>query len=323
MANRRDLLLAALAIAAVPAMAEAPYPNRPIRLIVPYPAGGVTDGVARPLAELMRKQLSQPVIVDNRAGANASVGARAVAGAAPDGYTLLLASNASIVNNPLLYKNLGYSPERDLKVISVLTEVPLVLVVTNDLPVRDLGELVAYLRSRPGKLNYASPGIGNPLHLAFEMFNAAYGLNVSHIPYSGNRATTTAMLTGDVQVMFDTVGTSLPFIKAGKTRALAVTSRERLAVLPNVPTLAESGLPTFRASTWFGLAVPSHTPPEIVARLSAAADLALKDTGFRSGFSDQGMLLQPQRSSIEIDRFIEADRQNWGAVITARNIRLD
>ncbi|MGX6570090.1 Bug family tripartite tricarboxylate transporter substrate binding protein [Cupriavidus necator] len=303
--------------------AQAAYPDRPIKLVVPYTPGGSTDQFGRALADGMSRQLGQTVVVENRPGAATMIGTTSVARAPADGYTMVLATNGSMVLNPMLYKKINYDPPKDFKIFSIGAEVPLVVVTNSKVPTSNIREFAAYAKAAGGKLNYGSVGLGNALQLATEMLKTELGISVTHVPYNGSAPALSALLANDVQLMVDVVSTSLPHIKAGKLKALAVTGRTRLDVLPDVPTVAEGGYPNFQAATWFGLAVPAQTPPDAVARLQAAAAHVLKDAQFRSTFSALGLVVQAPRTQAEIDRYIEADREHWGKVIKANNISLD
>ncbi|GAA0843994.1 MAG: ABC transporter substrate-binding protein [Cupriavidus sp.] len=322
--NRRILLMlaAALGVAVAAPATFAAWPERPIKLVVPYTPGGSTDQFGRALAEGMTRGLKQPVVVENRPGANTMVGTQSVARAQPDGYTVLMGTSASMVLNPLLYKKTGYDP-KDFKVILIGIEVPLVVVTNNQVQASNLKDFAAYAKAAGGKLNYSSVGLGNPLQLATEMLKSELGIDMTHVPYNGSAPALSALLANDVQLMVDVVSTSLPHIKAGKLKALAVTGRSRLEVLPNVPTVAESGHPNFHAATWFGLAVPAQTPPEAVAKLQAAASHVLTEAAFRNTFSALGLLVQAPRTQAEIDRYVAADRESWGKVIRDNHISLD
>jgi tripartite-type tricarboxylate transporter receptor subunit TctC len=311
----------ALAIGHAPATFAA-WPERPVKLVVPYTPGGSTDQFGRALAEGMARDLKQPVVVENRPGANTMVGTQSVARAQPDGYTMLMGTSASMVLNPMLYKKTGYDP-KDFKVIAIGIEVPLVVVTNTQVPAANIRDFAAYAKAAGGKLNYSSVGLGNPLQLATEMLKSELGIDMTHVPYNGSAPALSALLANDTQLMVDVVSTSLPHIKAGKLKALAVTSNARLDVLPNVPTVAESGYPGFHAATWFGLAVPAQTPSEAVARLQAAAARVLVDPQFRSTFGALGLVVQAPRTQAEIDRYVAADRDNWGKVIRANHISLD
>ncbi|MGO4326987.1 Bug family tripartite tricarboxylate transporter substrate binding protein [Cupriavidus sp. 2TAF22] len=316
-------MLGAGALACAQLATAGAFPDRPVKLVVPYTPGGSADQLARALADGMGRELKQPVVVENRPGANTMIAATGVARTAADGYTVLLASNASMVLNPMLYKKVNYDARRDFKVISVAAELPLVVVTNTQVPAANVREFASYAKANAGKLNYASVGLGNPLQLATEMLKTELGINLTHVPYNGSAPALAALLANDVQLMIDVVSTSLPHIKAGKLKALAVTSKERLEVLPDVPTVAESGHPNYQAATWFGLAVPAQTPPEAIARLQAAAAKATGDAQFRQTFAALGLVIQRPRDSAEVQRYVDADRARWGGVIQANHISLD
>ncbi|CAB3901890.1 hypothetical protein LMG26858_04280 [Achromobacter anxifer] len=319
----RRIASAAILALAMPAAALAAFPEKPVKLVVPYTPGGSADQLARVLAEGLSRELGQTVVVENKPGANTMVAATQVARSAPDGYTVFLASNASMVLNPMLYQRISYDAARDFHVLSIAAELPLVVVANNEVPAATLSDFVAYAKARPGKLNYASVGIGNPLQLATELLKSRTGMDVAHIPYNGSAPALTSLMSNDTQLMVDVVSTSLPLVRERKIKALAVTTSERLAVLPDVPTVAESGFPGFRAATWFGLAVPRATPPAETQRLQAAVDKVLKDPAFRGRFEPLGLVIQAPRSQADIDAYVQEDRQRWGAVIEANHIKLD
>jgi len=307
---------AALTLLATPALAQ----SRPVRLIAPYAPGGVTDQLARAWAEILSRELAQAVVVENRPGANTIIGTEAVARAPADGQTLLMASGASMVLNPLLYRRLPYDAQRDLTTLGMLVETPLVMVVPPGLGVASPREFVELARVRA--LNSASVGVGNPIHLAAELFRAAAGIELQNVVYPGSAPALTALLAGDVQVMFDVVLTALPFVRDGRLRALAVTTRERLSVLPDVPTVAET-FPGYEATTWFGLAAPRGLPAETEARLRAAIAVVQADAGLRARFGGLGLIMLPVRDAPGIEAVLATERQRWGAVIRARNIVLE
>ncbi len=306
---------------ALPAAAQT-WPPRPLRLVVPYAPGGVTDILGRATAAGLGAQLGQPVTVENRPGANTIIGAQAVAQAAPDGLTLLMASGASIVLNPMLYRQLPYDAARDLAVAGIIVETPLVMVVPPSLPARSVAEFVAYAKARPDAVNYASVGLGNPIQLAAELFAMGAGIGMTNVVYPGSAPSLLALAAGEVQVMFDVIGTSLPQIREGRLRALAVTTRERLAVLPDVPTVAESGLPGYQAATWFGLALPRAVPEPVMARLRAALAAVQQDAEFARRFGDLGLAVQPPREPAAIEAYLAEERERWGGVIKAKGISL-
>ena len=323
-ATRRAVLGAAGIALAGGARAQSGWtPDRPLRLVVPYAPGGTTDVLGRAIAERLTRELGQTVVVENRPGANTIIGTQAVAQAAPDGHTLLMASGASMVLNPLLYRRLPYDADRDLVTLSVAVETPLIVVVPPSLPARSLAEFVAHARTRPGGLNYASVGLGNPIQLAAEMFRASAGIEMTNIVYPGSAPALTALLAGDVQVMFDVILTSLPMVRDNRLRALAVTTRNRVPVLPDVPTVAEQGFPGYEATTWFGVAAPRGIPAPVAARLRTALAAVQSDEGFRSRFDALGLVVQPPRDAAALDALIAAERARWGEVIRARGIVLD
>lgn len=307
---------AALLLLATPAIAQ----SRPIRLIAPYAPGGVTDQLARAWAEILARELGQAVVVENRPGANTIIGTEAVARAAPDGQTLLMASGASMVLNPLLYRRLPYDAERDLITLGMLVETPLLMVVPPSLGVANPREFAELARRRA--LNSASVGVGNPIHLAAELFRAAAGIELQNVVYPGSAPALTALLAGDVQVMFDVVLTALPFVRDGRLRALAVTTRERLAVLPEVPTVAET-FPGYEATTWFGLAAPRGLPADVESRLRAAIAVVQVDAGLRARFGGLGLTMLPARDADAIGTTLAGERSRWGDVIRGRGIVLE
>ncbi|MBO1014746.1 tripartite tricarboxylate transporter substrate binding protein [Achromobacter sp. SD115] len=323
--NHRLRRIAAATIFALagPSAALAAFPDKPVKLVVPYTPGGSADQLSRVLAEGMSRDLGQPVVVENKPGANTMIAATQVARSAPDGYTVFLASNASMVLNPMLYQRIAYDAARDFRVLGIAAELPLVVVANNEVPAGSLAEFVTYAKAQPGKLNYASVGIGNPLQLATELLKSRTGMDVAHIPYNGSAPALTSLMGNDTQLMVDVVSTSLPLVRERKIKALAVTTGERLAVLPEVPTVAESGFPGFRAATWFGLAVPRAVPQAEAQRLQAALDKVLKDPAFRGRFEPLGLVIQAPRSQADVDAYVQEDRQRWGAVIEANHIKLD
>ena len=309
-----------LAMLPMPALAQA-WPTRPLRLVCPYAPGGTTDQLARAIAELLARALGQPVLVENRAGANTIIGTQAVAQSAADGQTLLMASGASMVLNPLLYRRLPYDAARDLTTLAVMVETPLVMVVPATLPVRDVADFVALARRQP--VNFASVGVGNPIHLAAELFRAAAGIEMQNVVYPGSAPALTALLAGDVQVIFDVVLTALPFIRGGRLRAVAVTTAARLAVLPDLPTVAETGYPGYEATTWFGVAAPRGLAPDVEARLRSALATVQTDPGFQARFGALGLVMLPPAEPQAIEACLAREAARWGSVIHARGIVLE
>jgi tripartite-type tricarboxylate transporter receptor subunit TctC len=315
-------LVGALAFAAPPAHA-AEYPVRPIKLIVPYAAGGPTDVLGRMVGEYLSRDLKQPVVVENKAGAQGAIGAEAAARSEPDGYTLFFTAASIFVLNPLLYKKLPYDPTRDFRLLALVTDLPVVMEIHPSVPAKTVAEFVAYARQNPGKLNFGSAGTGGTIHLAGEMFKQMAGIDMVHVAYKGAGPALTDLLSGNIQLMFDTLGTALPPVKSGMLRPLAVSSKQRLPDLPDVPTFAESGYPDFTVSVWYGISAPSKVPDEIAQKISASIDRALNDDAFRASLAKIGFPPLRPRSAAAIDEFIEADRARWAAVIKSQNISLD
>lgn len=303
--------------------ARADYPERSVKLIVPYAPAGVSDGLARILAEGMAKELGQPVVIENKPGANTRIATQMVARARPDGYTLLLSSSASMVLNPLLYKKVGYSPVGDFRQLAILAEVPLVVVTNPQSKVATLTEFAQAAKAQNGRWNYASVGLGNPLQLTTEMLKSELAIDLAHVPYNGSAPALASLLANETQLMVDVLATSLPHIRAGKLQALAVTSDRRNKLLPQVPTVAESGYPEFRAATWFGIAAPSGTPPAVLTKLQMVVANASSSAAIAAWADVQGLVLQPPRSDVELLRYIERDRSSWEKTIRARNIVLE
>jgi len=311
----------ALFVAAAGHAAE--FPARPLRLVVPYAAGGPTDVVGRVVADFLSKDLKQAAFVENKPGAQGAIGSEAVARGDADGYTLLVVSGSMFVLNPMLYKKLAYDPDRDFRTLAVITEDPLVMEVHPSVPAKSVAEFVAYAKQNPGKLSFSSAGTGGVIHLAGEMFKQMAGIEMTHVPYKGAGPAMVDLLAGNVQVMFDSFGTALPAVTAGSLRALGVSSAQRRRELPDVPTMAESGFPDYLVSVWFAIAVPARVPDHVAVILKQSLDRALNDDGFRASLERIGYSVKRPQSAAEITRFIEADRARWSAVVKARNISLD
>ncbi|WP_246785127.1 tripartite tricarboxylate transporter substrate binding protein [Bradyrhizobium sp. S69] len=315
-------LIALLAMMASDARA-ADYPAHPIKLVVPYVAGGPTDLFGRLVGDFLGRDLKQPVIIENKAGAQGAIGAEAVARSEPDGYTLFVTAGSILVLNPMLYKKLSYDPVRDFRMLAIMTDAPVVMEVHPSVPARTVAEFVAYARQNPGKINFGSAGTGGTIHLAGEMFKQITGIEMTHVPYKGAGPALADLLAGNIQVMFDTMSTALPPIRSGSVRALAVSSEQRSPDLPDVPTMAESGYPEYRVSVWYGIAAPAKLPDDIAARISASLDRAMNDDAFRAQLEKIGFPVFRPRSAAAIKEFIDADRARWSAVIKAQNISLD
>ena len=316
-------LLIAAALAATPNASAADYPTRPIKLVVPYAAGGPTDVLGRLVGEFLGRDLKQPVIVENKAGAHGAIGAEAVARSEPDGYTLFVTAASIIVLNPMLYKKLSYDPVKDFRMLALVTDLPVVMEVHPSVPAKTVAEFVAYAKQNPGKINFGSAGTGGTIHLAGEMFKQIAGVDMVHVPYKGAGPALTDLISGNIQVMFDTLSTALPPVKGGLVRALAVSSEKRSADLPDVPTIVESGYPDYRVSVWYGIAAPAKLPDDVAQKIGASLDRALNDDAFRASLERIGFPVFRPRSAAAIAEFIDADRARWSAVIKTQNISLD
>jgi len=278
--------------------------------------------LGRLVADYLGRDLKQTVIVENKPGAQGAIGAEAVARADPDGYTLFVAAGSIIVLNPM-YKKLSYDPVKDFRMLALVTDLPVVMEIHPSVPAKTVAEFVAYAKQNPGKLNFGSAGTGGTIHLAGEMFKQMAGIEMTHVPYKGAGPALTDLLSGNIQVMFDSMGTALPPVKAGLLRPLGVSSTQRSPDLPDVPTIAESGYPDYAVSVWYGIVAPSKLPDEIARNISASLDRALNDDTFRASLEKIGFPVFRPRSAAAITEFIDADRARWSAVIRAQNISLD
>ncbi len=281
-------VLIVLASALTGECAAQTYPSGPLRIVVPFPPGGSTDGLGRMIAQKLNERFRQPVVVENRGGANGTIGAAFVAKAPADGHTLLLVQ-PGFASNPSLYKNLPYDQARDLAPVSHLASGPLVLVVHPSLPAKSVKELIALAKSRPGELNYASPGAGSLNHLTAELFNLTTSIKMTHIPYKGGGPALIDVLSGRVPIYYTNLVTSLPHLKSGRLRALGVTTLQRSPIAPELPTIAEAGLRGFDMSAWFGLLVPSATPRDMIAKLQQEVTLILHQAEFKERLAADGM----------------------------------
>ena len=310
-------------LAATQVSHAADYPTRAIKFVVPYVAGGPTDAQARLFGEYLARDLKQSVYVENKGGAQGAIGAEAVAHGDPDGYTLLFTTSSVIELNPVLYKKLSYDPARELRILGILTEVPMIMIVHPSVPAKTIAEFIDYAKKNPGKLNFGSPGNGSIGQLAGEMFKQQAGIEMTHVPYKGAGAALTDLLSGQIQVMFESIGISLPPVQAGLVRALGVSSTERIAELPDLPTIAEAGHPGYRVSVWYGIAAPAGMPAEAAQKISASMNRALDDEAFRASLTRAGF--PPLRASSEasLKQFVDADRARWLDVVKKLNFSLD
>ncbi|OZI77529.1 Bug family tripartite tricarboxylate transporter substrate binding protein [Bordetella genomosp. 12] len=297
------------------------YPDHPVKWVVPFPPGGAMDAIARTLGESMGRALNTTFIVENRAGAGGNIGAMAVARAAPDGYTIMIAANGMAVN-PALYKDMGYDPQKDFTPLSLLAVVPNVL-VTNPArnPANSVAEVIAQAKARPGHDTFASAGVGTSIHLAGELFVAMTGVDMLHVPYKGSGPAMADLLGGQVDYMFDSVTSAKPHIQSGKLKALGVTTRQRSSALPDVPTLAEAGVPGYELLPWFGAFAPAGTPPAVVARLNDAMRQAMADPKVRETLNAIGA--EPIGSRPEqLSAHLAKETDLWARLVKERNIKI-
>jgi tripartite-type tricarboxylate transporter receptor subunit TctC len=296
------------------------YPAKPIHLIVPFPPGGATDILARSVAERLSARLAQPVIIDNKPGAGANIGAEAAAKSAPDGYTLLMGSVASHSISLSYYRKLGYDIRRDLTPISMAGYITNVLVVTPNLPVNSVKELIALAKAKPGQLNFASSGTGGLIHLTGELFKQMAGIDIVHVPYKGTALFLPDLMKGDIAMSLDTLPPHLPHIKAGKLRALAVTTRQRSPVMPDLPTMAEAGLPGFESVAIYALFAPAGTPKDIIALLNREANVVLQQADLRDRLAGQGIEIAGSTPEA-VQAVVVEEVAKWARVIKQGNIQ--
>lgn len=311
----RSSLAAAVAgslLALAAASAGAAYPERAIHIIVPYPPGGLTDAVARQVGKSLSDRVRQPVVIENVGGGGGNIGAARAARSPADGYTLYIGNNATVGINTLIYKQLPFDPIKDLAPIALVAESQTVLVVHPSLPVKNVAELVAYAKARPGQLNFGSTGTGGLSHLAGEMLTSSAGIQMTHIPYKGTGPALTDLLAGQIQLMFN--DTVIPHIKSGKLRALAVTGNSRWAQLPDVPTLAELGVAGYETYNWFGILAPAGTPADVVAFLNRELVAVMKDPAMREWMQSRGAEAV-SGSTDEFAAYIRKDLEKWSRVV--------
>lgn len=301
-------------------VATAAYPEKPVRLVVPSVPGGGTDTTMRILAPKLGELLGQQIVIDNRGGAAGNIGAEAVARSAPDGYTLLAVVSSHTIN-PHLMTKVPFDIERDFAPISLAIRLPNVLVSNPSLPVRTMKELIAFIRARPGQLQYASAGFGSNPHLMMELFTSMAGVKMVHVPYKGAGPAFTDVIAGHVHVMAGNILSALPHIRSGRIRAYGLTSATRSSGAPEIPTIAEAGLPGYEAIQWFGVAAPAGTPRDIVTRLHAAVVQTLADPGIAQRFVSGGADVAPSKSPEAFADFMRAEYVKWGKVIKSANIK--
>jgi tripartite-type tricarboxylate transporter receptor subunit TctC len=296
------------------------YPNRPIRLIVPAGAGGPTDILARLMGDFLSQRFGQPVVIDNRPGAGTNIGTQAVINAEPDGYTLLVTTHANAIN-PTLYRNLQFNFLKQMVLIASIAQVPNFVEVTPSLPVKTISELIAHAKANPGKINFASTGHGTSAHLAGELFKSLAKIDIVHVPYRSSGPALTDLMSGQVQLMFDSMPASLPHVKAGKLRALAVTSAQRVDALPDVPTVSET-VPGYVISGWFGVGAPAGTPQAIVDRLNREVTAGLENPKIRARLADLSATPHVVTPA-EYRKFVEAETEKWGKIVKASGATID
>jgi tripartite-type tricarboxylate transporter receptor subunit TctC len=318
MSPRLLVLAAALFAAALPSLAQS-WPNRTVKIVVPFPAGGPTDVLTRVLAEKLGTQLGQPVVVENKPGAGGSIGADFVAKSPADGYTLVMATTSTHSIGPNLGK-LAYDPVKDFTPVVWVGNATNILVVSNHVPAANVQELIALARKDPGKFNYATSGIGTISHLTSELFASMAGLKLTHVPYKGTQQSIPDMMSGQVAILFDNVMTAQPNIKAGKVKGIAISSSVRSPLVPDLPTVAESGLPGFQSLVWFGLLGPANTPKTVVDRVNAEMNKALQLSDIQARFTQMGF--EPAGgTAADFAQAIQRDSQKWSKVIKDAGVK--
>jgi tripartite-type tricarboxylate transporter receptor subunit TctC len=322
--GRQLTRIAALALAlgtASGALAQGAYPTKPVKIVVPYSAGGPADIYARFVGDRLQKATGQPFVIENRPGAGAIIGTDAVAKSTPDGYTLLMMSNTHTVNESLFTRK-PYTLLRDLAPIAPVNYSDLILVVHPSVPANNLKELIALAKAKPGELNYASSGPGTPYHMAGELFKAMAGIDVVHVPHKGSAEARTSVLAGNVQMMFDAITTMAPLVQSGKVRAIATSGKTRSSIMPNVPTLSEAGLPGYDAVIWLGVMAPAGTPKPIIDALNADIQKIANAPDVKDAWAKQGAVPM-HMSAEEFGKFMEQDIQKWAKVVKFSGARVD
>jgi tripartite-type tricarboxylate transporter receptor subunit TctC len=323
MLDRRHFLAAAAAGACLPAFAQAQdFPNRSVRIVVPFPAGGTTDIITRALGQKLSEEWKQPVVVDNRPGGGANIGAELAVRAPADGYTLLMASTAHSIN-ATLYPKMAYDPVKDFAPITVVAETAQVLVVHPSVPANNVRELIQWLKSRPAPVLYSSAGNGSQPHLSTEMFKSMSGTQMTHVPYKGGPPAMNDLLAGHVQVSLATAPSAVPHVKSGKIKALGVSSRQRIPALPDVAPISESGLPGYEASGFFGLVAPAGTPPAVINKIHAAVLKIVKEPAMAKYLSEQGADPVTSATPAEYGAFIRDEVAKWGKVVKDTGAKID
>ncbi len=319
----RRALCALILLAAVPGVKAAEsYPTRPIRFVVPYPPGGTTDILARVIGVKISESMGQQVVVDNRPGAGGNIGTDLVAKAAPDGYTLVVSAVSTLAIGASLYSNLPYDVLKDLAPVALIGAVPNVLVVNPSVPAKSVRELVALAKAQPGKLNFGSAGTGTTVHFAGELFKMLAGVNMIHVPYRGAAPAMTDLLGGQIQLMFDFLSSSLPYIKAGRIRALAVTSPKRTPLMLELPTVAESGVPGYEVLGYFGILAPAKTTRSVVGKLNAEVVRIVRLPDVQERLAQEGVDASNARPE-EFSRYLANEVEKWAKVVKVSGVRVD
>ena len=314
--------LGVMLLALAPQSYAQTYPNKPIRLIVPFPPGGGNDVIARVIAQKLTERFGQQVVVDNKAGANGIVGLQALMQAPPDGYTIAVGAAGPLAVNPSLYDKLPYDPLKDFSPITNMVNFPLLLVTNPVVPAKTIQELIALAKAKPGQLYFASPGSGNSGHLAGELFNSMANVKTVHVPYKGQGPALSDLITGQVQMLYSSIPSVVNQVKSGQLNALAVGSSKRLASLPDIPTIAEAGVPGYEAYSWVGMLAPAKTPKEIVNKLNAEIVDILKRKDVADKLNQQGAI--PVGDTPEqFSAYIKAEIEKWGGVVRSANIKAD
>ncbi|CAH0192676.1 tripartite tricarboxylate transporter substrate binding protein [Roseomonas sp. CECT 9278] len=320
---RRRLALIPAGLLAAPALAqEAPWPNRPIRLVVAFPPGGLTDVMGRMVAQRLQAELGQPVVVDNRGGAGGTAGTQVAVRAAPDGYTVAVAVPSTHITGPILFPTPGYDGVNDVAPVGAFASVASIAVVHPSVPATSIAELTALAKARPGALNFGSAGAGGSVHLAGELYKMRAGIDIVHVPYRGGAAMLTDLLSGRVQIAFDNLPQILPHVRSGAVRGLAVTSRERQALIPELPTMIEAGVPGYEIISWFGLTAPLGTPAPIVARMNAIMRAMVADPAVQTQLGQMGAA-PLSMTPAEFGDFLRAERERYGEIIRVSGARVD
>ncbi|TMS58443.1 tripartite tricarboxylate transporter substrate binding protein [Imbroritus primus] len=313
---------AAFGVAATPAIAADKYPNKPVTIIVPFSAGGTTDILARIVGVKLGETLGETVIIDNRPGAGGNIGAAMVAKAKPDGYTLLMGTVGTHAINQTLYPKLNFDPIKDFAPLTRVANLPNLLVVHPSVPAKNVQELIAYAKANPGKLNFGSSGNGSSIHLSGELFKNMTGIDMQHVPYKGSAPAVTDLLGGQISMMFDNMPSAIQHVKSGKLRPLAVTTAKRSPALPNVPTIAESGVKGYEATSWFGLLAPAGTPPAIINRLNADLVKILAMPDVKKQMAEQGAEAYSETPAA-FAGFIKSETAKWAKVVKASGAVVD